>query len=397
MAAKFNPAKLAEPLQKVYQDVTDQVLENIAKHFNTGKALSTQTWQIKKLAELGQVREETLRIIAKGTKQNPELIMIALRDAIDDALKDVEPALREAAAAGMLQDGGEVIASPSIQRVLETYLAQAKEATNLVNTVMLESGLNAFRTVVSDVVQWEQRATTAAQTKAAQEILNSATGEVLTGVSTRQEALKRAIKHMADNGLTGFVDRGGHNWTPEAYVNMDIRTTCGNVATQAVFARNEDYGNDLVWVPTKAGARPLCYPWQGKLISTSNRTGVVEDLDGKKIEIIPLSRTSYGEPAGLWGINCGHTPPNPFIPGLSKIRGGVPPEKKNEEEYAESQQQRYIERQIRYAKREAATLKAAGLDTADADAKVKRYQADMRVFIEETGRTRRRDREQIGG
>lgn len=393
----FDPAKLAEPLAKVYMEITEQVLENIARHFNTGKKLAIQEWQIKKLAELGQVREETIRIIARLTKQNEELITEALKAAIDAALKDVEPALREAALRGMLQDGGEVIASPSIQRVLSTYLAQAKEATNLVNTVMLESGMNAFRAVVSDTVQWEQQLTTAAQAEAAQEILNAETGKVLTGVSTRQEALKRAVKRMADTGLTGFVDRGGHNWTPEAYINMDIRTTCGNTATQAVFARNEDYGNDLVWVPVKAGARKLCYPWQGKLISTSNRTGTVEDLDGKKIEIIPLSRTSYGEPAGLWGINCGHTPPNPFIPGLSKIRGDVPPEKKNDEEYAQSQRQRYIERQIRYAKREAATLKAAGLDTADADAKVKRYQADMRAFIEETGRTRRRDREQIGG
>lgn len=393
----FDPAKLAAPLAKVYMEITEQVLENIARHFNAGQKLSIQDWQIKKLAELGQVREETIRIIARLTKQNEELITEALKAAINAALKDVEPALREAALRGLLQDGGEVIASPSIERVLTTYLAQAKESTNLVNTVMLESGMNAFRAVVSDVVQWEQRLTTAAQTEAAQELLNAETGKVLSGVSTRQEALKRAVKRMADNGLTGFVDRGGHNWTPEAYVNMDIRTTCGNVATQAVFARNEDYGNDLVWVPVKAGARKLCYPWQGKLISTSNRTGTVEDLDGKKIEIIPLSRTSYGEPAGLWGINCGHTPPNPFIPGMSKIRGEVPPEKKNEEEYAESQRQRYIERQIRYAKREAATFKAAGLDTADADAKVKRYQADMRAFIEETGRTRRRDREQIGG
>lgn len=397
MAIKFDPAKLAEPLQKVYQDVTDQVLENIAKHFNTGKALSTQQWQIKKLAELGQVRDETIRIIAKATGQNEEMIRIALWDAINTALKDVEPALKKAAEQGMLQNGGEIIASPSIQRVFEAYFSQAQEAVNLVNTVMLESGMNAFRTVVSDVVQWEQQATTAAQTKAAQEILNSETGKVITGVSTRQDALKQAIERMANNGLTGFVDRGGHNWTPEAYINMDIRTTAGNVATRAVFARNEDYGNDLVWVPIKAAARKLCYPWQGKLISTSNRTGTVEDLDGKKIEIIPLSRTSYGEPAGLWGINCGHTPPNPFIPGLSKIRGEVPPEKENEEEYAQSQQQRTLERQIRYAKREAATFKAAGLDTADADAKVKRYQADMRAFINETGRTRRRDREQIGG
>lgn len=397
MATKFDPAKLAEPLQKVYQDVTDQVLENIARHFNTGKALATTEWQMKKLAELGQVQRETLRIIARGTGQNEEMIRIALQDAISDALKDVEPALKEAAAAGMLQDGGELIASESVQRIFDTYLAQAKEATNLVNTVMLESGLNAFRLVVSDVVRWEQQVTTAAQTAAAQDILNSETGKVITGVSTRQEALKRAIKRMADNGLTGFVDRGGHNWTPEAYVNMDIRTTAGNVATQAVFARNEDYGNDLVWVPVKAAARPLCYPWQGKLISTSNRTGTVKDARGEDVEIIPLNRTSYGEPAGLWGINCGHTPPNPFIPGRSLIRGEVPGEKQNEKEYAESQQQRDIERKIRYAKREAATLKAAGLDTSDADAKVKRYQADMRAFIEETGRTRRRDREQIGG
>lgn len=396
MAIKFDPAKLAEPLQKVYQDVTDQVLENIARHFNAGKALATTEWQMKKLAELGQVQRETLRIIARGTGQNEEMIRIALQDAISDALKDVEPALKEAAAAGMLQDGGELIAS-SVQRIFDTYLAQAKEATNLVNTVMLESGLNAFRTVVSDVVRWEQQVTTAAQTAAAQDILNSETGKVITGVSSRQEALKRAIKRLADNGLTGFVDRGGHNWTPEAYVNMDIRTTAGNVATQAVFARNEDYGNDLVWVPVKAAARPLCYPWQGKLISTSNRTGTVKDVRGEDVEIIPLNRTSYGEPAGLWGINCGHTPPNPFIPGRSLIRREVPGEKQNEKEYAESQQQRDIERKIRYAKREAATLKAAGLDTSDADAKVKRYQADMRAFIEETGRTRRRDREQIGG
>lgn len=397
MAVKFDPAKLAEPLAKVYQEITDQVLENIARHFNTGKSLATEDWQIKKLAELGQVREETIRIIARLTKQNEELITEALKAAIDAALKDVEPALREAALRGLLPDGGELVTSNAVKQVLENYLAQAQEHTNLVNTVMLDSGLNAFRTVVADTVQWEQKLTTATQTEAAQEILNAETGKVLTGVSTRQEALKRAVKRMADTGLTGFVDRGGHNWTPEAYINMDIRTTCGNVATQAVFARNEDYGNDLVWVPVKAAARKLCYPWQGKLISTSNRTGTVEDLDGKKVEIIPLSRTSYGEPAGLWGINCGHTPPNPFIPGLSKIRGEVPPEKKNEEEYAQSQRQRYIERQIRYAKREAATLKAAGLDTADADAKVKRYQADMRAFIKETGRTRRPDREQIGG
>ena len=257
--------------------------------------------------------------------------------------------------------------------------------------------MQSYRRVVSDVVQYEQAAMAVTQADAAQNILNTETGKVLTGVSSRQEALRRAIKRMADNGLTGFVDRGGHNWQPETYINMDIRSTCGNVATEAVFARNEDYGNDLFWVTVKATARPLCYPWQGKVISRNDRSGYVEDLDGNRVEIIPINSTSYGEPAGLYGINCGHVPPNVFIPGLGKVRGTVPDEAENNARYAESQEQRGLERRIRYAKREVATLEAAGLDAADAKEKVKAAQADMRAFINRTGRTRRSDREQIGG
>ena len=112
------------------------------------------------------------------------------------------------------------------------------------------------------------------------------------------------------------------------------------MAKEAVFARNEDYGNDLFWVTVKSTARPLCYPWQGKVISRNDRSGYVEDLDGNRVEIIPISSTSYGEPAGLYGINCGHVPPNVFIPGLGKVRGEVPNEAENNARYAESQEQR---------------------------------------------------------
>ena len=389
--------KLAAPLVQVYEEVTDQILENIARHFNTGKGLPTIDWQMRKLAEMGQLRQENIRIIARKTGQTPELIRIALENAASQALKKAEPELKEAVRRGYLHDGGPLETSGSVSRIFTTYQRQAEDTANLVNTVMLESGMQSYRRVVSDVVQYEQAAMAVTQADAAQNILNTETGKVLTGVSSRQEALRRAIKRMADNGLTGFVDRGGHNWQPETYINMDIRSTCGNVATEAVFARNEDYGNDLFWVTVKSTARPLCYPWQGKVISRNDRSGYVEDLDGNRVEIIPISSTSYGEPAGLYGINCGHVPPNVFIPGLGKVRGEVPDEAENDARYAESQEQRGLERRIRYAKREAATLEAAGLDATDAREKVKAAQADMRAFINRTGRTRRSDREQIGG
>ena len=88
--------KLAAPLVQVYEEITDQILENIARHFNTGKGLPTIDWQMRKLAEMGQLRQENIRIIARKTRQNPELIRIALENAAGQALKHAEPELKEA-------------------------------------------------------------------------------------------------------------------------------------------------------------------------------------------------------------------------------------------------------------------------------------------------------------
>ena len=110
----------------------------------------------------------------------------------------------------------------------------------------------------------------------------------------------------------------------------------------------------------------------------------------------PINSTSYGQPAGLFGINCGHYP-IPIIAGVTIPHGAdnIQPEEENDKAYAESQEQRALERKIREAKR---LVEMAG-DTATPEdkQKVKDAQAQMREFIAKTGRTRRYDREQIGG
>ena len=109
--------KLAAPLVQVYEEVTDQILENIARHFNTGKGLPTIDWQMRKLAEIGQLRQENIRIIAQKTQQNPELIRIALENAAGQALKHAEPELKEAARRGYLHDGGPLEASKGVEQI----------------------------------------------------------------------------------------------------------------------------------------------------------------------------------------------------------------------------------------------------------------------------------------
>lgn len=383
--------KFAQPLIDVYAHVTDVLLVNIARHFNvkaTGNT-SSFSWQVKMLAELGQLTEENRNIIAELTGANSGLLREALTQAMLSALKEVEPELKEAAARGLLAEPGTTPElSPNAQAVLQSYYDQAEEKLNLVNTVMLQSSLDQYRAVIANTITYE------AQLSAAQKILNESTGEVLMGASTQQQAMRRAVKRMADEGLTGYVDRGGHHWTPEAYVAMDIRTTVTNTAHQATWARCDEYGSDLIMVSTKAAARPLCYPWQGKVLSRANRARDVTDLDGNTIHVYAMNETSYGQPAGLFGINCGHFS-SPFFPGLSTVRGAPEPEEENARQYAESQRQRALEREIRRAKLDVAIAKATGDEELEREArqKLRGKQATMRAFIEDTGRTRRYDRE----
>jgi len=65
--------------------------------------------------------------------------------------------------------------------------------------------------------------------------------------------------------------------------------------------------------------------------------------------------------------------------------------------YEASQQQRYIERQIRRWKREASAMDAAGLDNGYAKLKVRGWQAAQRDFINQTGFSRDYFRERAGG
>lgn len=385
--------KLSEPVEQVYSNIVDALLINMGKHFNSGHTLSTEQWEIRKLAELGQLNKESVEIIASLTGQNKELITAALENAVYMATKDIEPELKKAVQKGAIQNAAadNVIASQSIVQALNAYEQQAMDKLNLVNTTMLESTLAQYRKVITNTVNIER------QMKAAQEVLNIATGKVITGTESRQQALRQALSQIHKEGITGFYDRIGRKWSPEAYVNMDIRTTVHNTAIEAVKTRQEDYGVDIFRVSRHSGARPLCYPYQGRYFSWNNKSGTFTDGEGKRHRYSPISSTSYGKPAGLFGINCGHHPIT-MIPGVSIPRDRPEQDKEeNDKVYAESQEQRRLEREIRYSKQKAAMMEAAGdKEGFEKEAvKIREKQADYNAFCKKTGRTKRLDRTQV--
>lgn len=361
--------QLVTPIEDVYDAIQRDLVVNIAKKLNIGAALQgdapfSVSWMSYMLQQIGGLSREHIAIISSYSGSVSKAVQKAVRTAVARSIEAVEPDLVKA-----VEDPGYVPAvSETTQRIMDAYEAQAIDRCNLVNTVMLESSVREYETMVRDV---ERRYA------AAQKVLNAETGSVVTGAKAANRALRDAVTRMADHGIPGFVDRRGREWTPQAYIEMDMRTTAANVAREAAMRRNEDYGNHLIFVSSHPGARPLCEPWQGHVLSTDGTSGTAKDANGVQHDFIPLESTSYGQPAGLFGINCGHMS-FPFVAGRTTINW---PEYDHEETvrlYRESQEQRYMEREIRGHRLKADALAAAG----DADG-AKEYRRRARVATAE--------------
>ena len=389
---KNTALKLSEPIEDAYLACVDRLIVNIAKHLGSGTAIRTGAWETGMLEKLGQLTEENARIINEATKRVPQEIRQALSEASKLALADVERSIEEAIKRGDLERAP----TDSVQGLLDDLAGQAVEQANLVNTVMLESGQSAYLHAVNNTVSWVNQAL---DREAAQGIMNEAATAVTLATETRQQALKKAISQMADNGIYGFVDRAGRHWSPEAYINMDIRTTAHNAAIQSIRARQEDYGSDIFQISSHPGARPLCYPYQGKFYSWHSGAGTFTDGAGARHQYAPITDTSYGQPAGIFGINCGHYP-LPQIPRVTIPQDKPEQDKEdNDREYLMSQQQRALERDVRNAKRRAAAFDAAGLRDAfnEEAVRVREKRQAYRDFCRKTGRSERLDRLGVAG
>jgi hypothetical protein len=356
----MNPADL------LYAAETE-ILTDIARLLRGG-AVASAEWKIERLQKLGALNERAAAILRRYRDAIQAGAVSEVEEAAMDALTRGETTFRRAKEAGAaLADALPLDADPAIRATISTWQKMATNQMNLAMATMLEqSGPLYVQTI------------------------NRVTAEVLTGSMSGHEALVRAVREWSASGVPSIVDKAGRQWTTEAYANMVIRSNTRKVTTEVQMERAKEYGADLIEVSAHAGARPLCAPYQGRIYS----------LSGKSEKYPAFSTTSYGEPAGLFGINCSHVQ-YPFFEGISRqtysLDETAAEKAENARVYQESQKQRAIERGIRAAKREAAVFESLGERDAFAQAKalISDRQAAMRDFIKETGRTRQRGREQV--
>lgn len=365
---------LSQPLTDVYTAMETDLMIAIARQLAEGGEINaTSEWRLKKLAEAGALSKETVRIIASYTGIQSDLLTEAIEGAAMGVADKLEPALQACARDGYISSPPGTPISESMKNVVTNFRKQAKTDLNLVNTVMQYKAKSSYTTLVNKIYDDTKRQELLG-------VLGKHTLEVASGGTSRQEALRNCIKEFSQKGIPAFVDKRGREWSPEAYINMDIRTTVNNTANAAQDACCDRYGLDLIAISSHMGARPKCALDQGKLYSRSNRSGIAHDGDGNEIPFYPWSSTSYGQPDGILGINCHHHK-YPFADGVNFQRYFSYDQEENAARYKEFQKQRAMERRVREVSRHAEMLEAAG-DTEGAKAARRQLREKRKAYRE---------------
>ena len=386
--------ELSAPLVRVLLDMEDDILREIAAQLSRdGDISDTSRWRIRQLARAGRFDKRAAAIIAGYSEVEGGQAMDAVLTAAETEIGYLDNAVQAANAARLSEYFSDIPAETSAMNAAKAFQRQAASGLNLVNTVMQYKAGSAYVNAVNAIYR-----DTSEGRQGALDIMGKGAAKAVSGQMSLQEATRKTIRELAQKGIPAFVDKRGREWSPEAYVMMDMRSTLGNTARAAQDARCDQYGINLIEVSSHMGARPLCATYQGRIFSRDGSKGVTVDGAGGKIYYTPLSETSYGQPAGLFGINCGHVQ-YPFVPGINFQRYFPYPKEENDRRYMQFQQQRAMERGIRAAKRECMMLQEVddteGLQKASL--RLRNQREKYRAYCKETGLKQHNDRTQVYG
>ncbi|MEV7793414.1 phage minor capsid protein [Streptomyces sp. NPDC087512] len=359
---------LAAAVSSLYEQAELALIEMVTRALVEG--LDSPLWVELKLAALGNLRTAIEEIIA--------VLQVDAAGAMHQALAEAYERGQQAAIAEL----GAVAVGPAFAaaEALPTAAAVDRLAAALVSETgpvyarILRTGMDVYRQVIAE-----------------------ASSAPLLGATTRRQAAARALAKFADRGVTGFVDRRGHAWNLTSYVEMATRSAVGRAAVQAHRDRLAAAGVDVVVVSDAPEECDRCKPWEGKVLRREGPpgAGVVEmehaTEDGRMVRVRVAGSLPEARSKGLMHPNCRHTV-SIYLPGLTRPPG--PKRDRSRATYEQSQQQRYLERQVRAWKRRAAGA-VEEKDRRAANAKVRTYQARIRELVAETGLTRKSHREQL--
>jgi hypothetical protein len=366
---------LTVPITDLYEKYNQSVINDIARRLaRMGKITDTAAWQMQRLIESGKTYENALKELSQMSGKSQQALLEMFNAA---GVKSIAFDDRIYKAAGLKPLPLNL--SPAMT---QTLLAGLDKTQGAISNLTMTTALNAQQSFLaaSDLAYLQ----------------------VSSGAMSYDQAIKAAVKKVAADGLKMIDYASGHTDQLDVAMRRAVLTGVSQTTGKLQETRAAEMGQDLVQVSAHIGARPEHALWQGKIYSRSGKSQ-------KYPAFVPS--TGYGTVTGLGGVNCRHSF-YPYFEGISKNAysdADIETYSKKTIKYNgnkvpifdATQVQRGIERKIRFWKRQAGALEAAGQNNAAELANVAKWQAQMRDFINQMNRQdeftwyRQRVREQI--
>ena len=356
---------LPEPMQKLYRELEDSIFEYICEQFKTGDANEKSI----ELIRLLQRRGLSLREIEKRIQITLGLSKHELDRIYDGAIS------RNRAFFTDTLNKLKLVFSPKRKAAIKAEEAALRAQTegeliNITRSLGFATRGPDGRIVATPILEAYQR------------VLDVAAIQVQSGAFSYDEAIRNAIKQLAESGLQWVDYESGWHNRVEVAVRRAVMTGISQLSARYSEALREEIGTDFVEVSAHRGARdkgtgPENHKsWQGRCYHIGGDT-VVDGIRYPDFERV----TGYGTGEGLNGWNCRHKW-YPFVPGINEptytaeeLEKIDPPpfmfEGKEYTAYEATQKQRQLETAMRAKEREMIGYKASGDTEAYTIAKAK--------------------------
>lgn len=239
--------------------------------------------------------------------------------------------------------------------------------------------------------------------RAYQWALDNAEMQIQSGAINYNQAIKTAVKQLADGGLKVVDYESGHRDQIDVAVRRAVMTGVNQICAKYTEQSAQYLETPYFEVSAHAGARDKPGPspwsshkdWQGKVYSIR-----ANDIYPNIYEVCGL-----GAIDGLEGANCRHRR-NVWVEGVSERTYtdeqlahidddlGCEFDGKKYPAYEATQMQRRVEREVRRLKREKASYKAAGLreEEQTVNIRLRRLNAKYKAFSAAAGLPEQRER-----
>lgn len=373
---------LPEELAELFRALELVLLDEICSRLRAADELNEVTVQdIKALRAHGIDLEEIERAIRKTTGISEQ----KLKKLLDDVVK------RNQQYYTSVIDLAHITQPETLVSIEDTWAIYQQTKRDLRNiTQSMGFLVDAGRTMLPPA-------------KAYQWALDNAVMQVQSGAINYNQAIKTAVKQLADSGLKVVDYESGHHDSIDVAARRAVMTGVSQLCAKYTEQSAEYLETPYYEVSAHAGARDVPGPspwsshkdWQGKVYSI--RTG---DIYPSIYDVCGL-----GAVDGLEGANCRHRR-YPWVEGVSErtytdeqlqhIDDGLGCEYdgKKYTAYEATQMQRRIERTIRKQKRLKNAYDAAGLtgDANTANIKLRRLNAKYKEFSKAVGLPEQRER-----